>query len=155
MQKRSPIPKEYQLLVARCLTGQGRSFLNVSHPRLTSGGRSYYDILEVTPKAKKEDIKEAYRRLAKKYHPDRNVDDPEAETRFKEVQEAHATLSDSWKKALYDQDSCPSPADSTGGSRAVDRTLGEGATACDRCPVGVHGTAAMRASKKPNTWCSL
>ncbi|CAE7535823.1 dnaJ [Symbiodinium pilosum] len=64
----------------------------------------YYDILEVPRKAKKEEIKEAYRRLAKRYHPDRNVDDPEAETRFKEIQEAHATLSDSWKKALYDQD---------------------------------------------------
>eukprot|EP00931_Biecheleriopsis_adriatica_P040118 TRINITY_DN22956_c0_g1_i1.p1 TRINITY_DN22956_c0_g1~~TRINITY_DN22956_c0_g1_i1.p1 ORF type:complete len:253 (-),score=51.35 TRINITY_DN22956_c0_g1_i1:54-812(-) len=45
-----------------------------------------------------------YRKLAKRYHPDRNVDDPEAEARFKEVQEAHATLSDSWKRALYDQD---------------------------------------------------
>eukprot|EP00434_Breviolum_minutum_P007267 symbB.v1.2.006414.t1/scaffold381.1/size215981/3 len=70
----------------------------------STGSRTYYDILEITPKAKKEEIKEAYRRLAKKYHPDRNVDDPEAETRFKEVQEAHATLNDSWKKALYDQD---------------------------------------------------
>lgn len=69
-----------------------------------SGPRTYYDILEVSHKAKKEEIKEAYRRLAKKYHPDRNVDDPEAEGRFKEVQEAHATLSDSWKRALYDQD---------------------------------------------------
>lgn len=82
---------------------QSRTF-PVSRRRFASGSRTYYDILEVTPKAKKEDIKEAYRRLAKKYHPDRNVDDPEAETRFKEVQEAHATLSDSWKKALYDQD---------------------------------------------------
>ncbi|CAK0905553.1 unnamed protein product [Prorocentrum cordatum] len=67
-------------------------------------GRTFYDILEVSRKARPEEVKEAYRRLAKKYHPDRNADDPEAENRFKEVQEAHATLSDQWKKALYDQD---------------------------------------------------
>lgn len=66
--------------------------------------RTYYDVLEVSRKASKDDIKNSYRRLAKKYHPDKNVDDPEAEHRFKEIQEAHATLSDSWKKALYDQD---------------------------------------------------
>jgi len=58
----------------------------------------------VPRKAKKDEIKEAYRRLAKKHHPDKNIDDPEAEHRFKEVQEAFATLSDSWKRALYDQD---------------------------------------------------
>ncbi|CAJ1365207.1 unnamed protein product [Effrenium voratum] len=72
-------------------------------PRQPHDGR-YYDILELSQKAKKDEIKDAYRRLAKKYHPDRNVEDPEAEARFKEVQEAHATLSDDWKRALYDQD---------------------------------------------------
>lgn len=66
--------------------------------------KTFYDILEITRKAKPEEVKEAYRKLAKRYHPDRNADDPEAEARFKEVQEAHATLSDSWKRALYDQD---------------------------------------------------
>jgi curved DNA-binding protein CbpA len=61
--------------------------------------------LEVSRKAKPEEIKEAYRKLAKKYHPDLNADNPdEAEKQFKDVQEAHATLSDSWKRALYDQD---------------------------------------------------
>jgi len=73
-------------------------------PGKASSQRTYYDILDVTPKSKKEEIKQAYRRLAKKYHPDRNDDDPEAENRFKEVQTAYATLSDTWKKALYDQD---------------------------------------------------
>jgi len=66
--------------------------------------KTYYDVLGLTRKANDKDVKEAYRRLAKKYHPDRNADDPEAEARFKEVQEAHATLSSRWKRALYDQD---------------------------------------------------
>lgn len=66
--------------------------------------KTYYDILEITRKAKPEEVKEAYRRLAKKYHPDRNQDDPEAEVRFKEIQEANMTLKDKWKRALYDQD---------------------------------------------------
>jgi len=67
--------------------------------------RTYYDVLDITRKAKQEEVKDAYRRLAKKYHPDLNIDDPEeAEERFKELQEAHATLSDPWKRALYDQD---------------------------------------------------
>jgi len=73
----------------------------------TSGdrrGKTYYDILEIPRKATKEEIKEAYRKLAKRYHPDRNVEDPEAETRFKEVQEAYGTLGESFKRALYDQD---------------------------------------------------
>lgn len=66
--------------------------------------RTYYDILELSRRAKQEEVKEAYRKLAKRYHPDRNADDPEAESKFKEIQEAHATLSDPWKRALYDQD---------------------------------------------------
>jgi len=68
-------------------------------------GRTYYDILEITRRAKPDEVKAAYRKLAKQHHPDRNADDPEAaEIKFKEIQEAHATLSDSWKRALYDQD---------------------------------------------------
>mmetsp|Transcript_123935 Transcript_123935/g.246734 ORF Transcript_123935/g.246734 Transcript_123935/m.246734 type:complete len:273 (-) Transcript_123935:483-1301(-) len=71
---------------------------------LANVSRTYYDILDVPRRAKQDEIKDAYRKLAKRYHPDRNVDDPEAENKFKEIQEAHATLSDSWKRALYDQD---------------------------------------------------
>merc|ERR1740120_1298 len=71
---------------------------------VTTGKKTYYDILEISRRAKKAEIKEAYRKLAKRYHPDRNVDDAEAETKFKEVQEAYATLSEPFKRALYDQD---------------------------------------------------
>lgn len=60
--------------------------------------------MEISRRAKPEEVKEAYRKLAKRYHPDRNMDDPDAAERFKEIQEAHATLSDTWKRALYDQD---------------------------------------------------
>lgn len=73
---------------------------------ITNDGKrkTYYDILEITQRAKQVEVKDAYRKLAKRYHPDRNLDDPDAENRFKEVQEAHLTLSDPWKRALYDQD---------------------------------------------------
>jgi molecular chaperone DnaJ len=66
--------------------------------------RDYYEILGVPRNASKEDIKRAYRRLAKKYHPDLNKDNPkEAEEKFKELSEAYEVLMDDEKRALYDQ----------------------------------------------------
>mmetsp|Transcript_25779 Transcript_25779/g.34869 ORF Transcript_25779/g.34869 Transcript_25779/m.34869 type:complete len:292 (-) Transcript_25779:23-898(-) len=85
------------------LPGGLRCFAAAAEPADQSR-RTYYDILDITRRAKQDEVKEAYRRLAKRYHPDRNADDPEAENKFKEIQEAHATLSDAWKRALYDQD---------------------------------------------------
>lgn len=73
-------------------------------PKGLGGPRTFYDILEVSRRAKQEEIKSSYRKLAKKYHPDKNTDDPQAEMRFKEVQEAYTTLSEPFKRALYDQD---------------------------------------------------
>ncbi len=64
---------------------------------------SYYEILEITQSATKADIKKAYRRMAKKYHPDANPDDPEAEHKFKLCNEAYQVLSDDEKRALYDR----------------------------------------------------
>ena len=64
--------------------------------------KNYYDILGVDKKATPEEIKAAYRKLAMKYHPDRNQGDEAAAEKFKEVNEAHETLSDQQKRAAYD-----------------------------------------------------
>ena len=65
--------------------------------------RDYYEVLGVDKSASDDDIKKAYRKLAMKYHPDRNPDDKEAEQKFKEVGEAYSVLSDPEKKSKYDQ----------------------------------------------------
>ena len=65
--------------------------------------RDYYEVLGVDKSAGADDIKKAYRKLAMKYHPDRNPGDKEAEERFKEAAEAYEVLSDDDKKARYDQ----------------------------------------------------
>lgn len=68
-----------------------------------STSRDYYDVLGVKKNASTDEIKRAYRKLAKKYHPDRNPDDPDAEAKFKEVLEASSVLGDSEKRALFDE----------------------------------------------------
>lgn len=65
--------------------------------------RDYYEVLGVTKGASESEIKKAYRQVAKKYHPDTNPGDKEAEEKFKEAAEAYAVLSDPEKKAKYDQ----------------------------------------------------
>lgn len=65
--------------------------------------KDYYDILEVSKTATAEEIKKAYRKVALKYHPDRNQGNKEAEERFKEAAEAYEVLSDENKRKMYDQ----------------------------------------------------
>ena len=65
--------------------------------------RDFYEILNVSKNSSKDEIKKAYRKIAMKYHPDRNPDNKQAEERFKEAAEAYSVLSDDSKKAQYDQ----------------------------------------------------
>ena len=65
--------------------------------------RDYYEVLGVSKTATDAEIKKAFRVLAKKYHPDMNPGDKEAEAKFKEAQEAYAVLSDAEKRKQYDQ----------------------------------------------------
>ena len=65
--------------------------------------RDYYEVLGVSKAATDAEIKKAYRKLAKKYHPDMNKDNPQAEELFKEVTESYNVLSDKEKRKLYDQ----------------------------------------------------
>lgn len=79
--------------------------------------RDYYEVLGVPKNADEKKIKQAYRKLAKKYHPDTNPGDKEAEQNFKEVSEAYDVLSDKEKRKLYDQY----------GFATFDETMGAGA----------------------------
>src|SRR5438270_7799498 len=69
----------------------------------TTEKRDYYEVLGLAKGASLDDIKKAYRKLAVKYHPDKNPNDPEAEERFKEAAEAYGVLSDDEKRARYDR----------------------------------------------------
>lgn len=64
--------------------------------------KNYYDILDVSEDVSPDELKKAYRKLAMKYHPDRNKGDKAAEEKFKEINEANDVLSNSSKKQQYD-----------------------------------------------------
>src|SRR5438309_9759586 len=65
--------------------------------------RDYYEVLGVQRNVSEEEVKRAYRKLAVKFHPDKNPDDPQAEEKFKEIGEAYDVLMDGNKRAAYDR----------------------------------------------------
>ena len=69
----------------------------------TTTKTDYYELLGVPRKASVKDIRAAFRKLARKYHPDLNPGDKAAEEKFKQIQEAYDVLSDSKKRQMYDQ----------------------------------------------------
>jgi molecular chaperone DnaJ len=74
-----------------------------TYEAITMAGKDYYKILGVSRNASEKEIKQAYRKLARQYHPDINPGDKTAEARFKEINEAHEVLSDAGKRRKYDQ----------------------------------------------------
>ncbi len=81
--------------------------------------RDYYEVLGVKRDASKEDIKKAYRRLARRYHPDLNPGNKEAEERFKEIQEAYSVLSNDEKRKAYDTFGTAEPQPGAGAGRTT------------------------------------
>lgn len=71
--------------------------------RLSRSGNSLYELLDIPKDSTNQDIKKKYRRLALKYHPDKNPDNPEAEEQFKKINHAHSILSDEKKRDIYDK----------------------------------------------------
>lgn len=88
--------------------------------------RDYYEVLGVGRDADAKEIKRAYRRLAKKYHPDANPGNKQAEQKFKEVTEAYNVLSDTEKKKLYDQYGFAAFEEGTAGGNAYGGNAGQG-----------------------------
>jgi molecular chaperone DnaJ len=78
-------------------------YKKVKGGRMSPSGKDYYEILGIDRKVSQDEIKKAFRRLARKYHPDLNPGDNKAEHKFKDINEAYEVLSDEKKKAEYDQ----------------------------------------------------
>ena len=88
--------------------------------------RDYYAVLGVTREASDQEIKSAYRKLALKYHPDRNPGDKKAEEQFKECAEAYSVLADTDKRARYDRFGHAAVSGAAGGAQGFVEAAAEG-----------------------------
>ena len=104
----------------------------------------YYKILGVDKSASQDDVKKAYKKLARKYHPDLNPNDPDAHRKFQEINEANEVLSDPEKRKKYDQ------------SGAAPATAANSPTSSNRCSaawVAEADTATVSADKTTRQNC--
>ncbi len=89
--------------VFRQMLPQGGAIVHLLEEIMSEQKRDYYEVLGVSKGASDDEIKKAYKKLARKYHPDLNPDNKEAEEKFKEANEAYEILSDQEKRSRYDQ----------------------------------------------------
>src|SRR5260370_18318951 len=111
----------------------------------TATKQDYYELLGVSRKASAKDIRTAFRKLARKYHPDLNPGDKSSEEKFKQLQEAYDVLSDSKKRRTYDQygfynDNIPPGGPSEAGAGGGQPAVGFGFCGFDFC--GCDGAAS-------------
>src|SRR5450759_873539 len=96
--------------------------------------KDFYSVLGVGSSASQDEIKKAYRKLAKKYHPDANAGDPKAAERFKEISEANNVLGDAKKRKQYDEMRRLAPSDGVVPDLSWDGRGARQAEGADKCP---------------------
>ncbi len=114
-----------------------------------------YNALGLSREASQDDIQQAHRKLVRKYHPDANPEDPRAEERFKEAQQAYEVLSDEKKRREYDEGLRTSSRGSPGRSRSRERSSRPRARAGARAGVGTTYTSSGQVSRNRGPLFSL
>ena len=114
-----------------------------------------YKVLGLSRDASQDDIQQAHRKLVRKYHPDANPEDPRAEERFKEAQQAYEVLSDEKKRREYDEGLRTSSRGSPGRSRSRERSSRPRARAGARAGVGTTYTSSGQVSRNRGLLFSL
>ena len=114
-----------------------------------------YKVLGLSRDASQDDIQQAHRKLVRKYHPDTNPEDPRAEERFKEAQQAYEVLSNEQKRREYDEGLCTSSRGGPGRARSRERSSRPRARAGARAGVGTTYTSSGQVSRNRGPLFSL